>query len=678
MGEVLIRPFLLAAAALLLPASALALDPGDVVFTEFAIAPAAGPEWFEVYNPTASSVDLAGCVLSEDDNLFTIDALVIGSRDYAVLSRSDACAIYDDAGACVAQSDLVYGSLSLNNSGVEVMELRCADVLIDAVGYDYDEFEDDCLDAGSCSVGLNGLGQSADTNDDWAGSWCVPALEQLVYDEAGGTVRASPWAPTDCITGGPACGVGDVVVTEMMVDALASSDSREWFEIKVTTGSGCDLQGCQLWEGPDLEVPTDQVGGDDDDSAGDDDDESTACEEPIDGWRCHEVDAPGNTLAFASGEYALFGKGADLVASTPEEIPVDYRYSGLFFNNDDPTYLHLVCNDTVVESARYDWSLFQGDCPNDGCTLQLHASSEVPTANDEPTGWCVASDEDEYRHGDEVGDPFFGTPGAVGACLAREWPTEGEVVFSELMIGPISSSAEGAVSFPEWFELTSVTNRDVELEGCRVRRIRPAEADGDDDDDSAAPVDDIKEHQIGSDGLVPVLAAGASQVLVKSECIDGTEAPDTGICNTADRTDTVYGTLSFSNGDVTEELILECPDVTGGDPVIVDRTSYNQQRMANRAGHSMEFDVTVADPASVNDDFGLWCEASFQDCIDDAVTEDGDCNYGTPGSAGPCATGNVSVPPSGAGCRCDNIEARGGATGLGLLLLLGLLRRKKA
>ncbi|MCP4869560.1 MAG: lamin tail domain-containing protein [Proteobacteria bacterium] len=666
------------AAALLLPATALAVDPGDVVFTEFAIAPAAGPEWFELYNPTASAVDLADCVLSEDDNLFTIDALVIGSRDYAVLSRSDTCAIYDDAGDCVADSDLVYGSLSLNNSGVETMGLTCDSVLIDAVGYDYDAFEDDCLDAGSCTVGLNGLGQSADTNDDWEGSWCVPT--QLVYDETGGTVRASPWAPTDCVTGGPACGAGDVVVTEMMVDALASSDSREWFEVKVTTGSGCDLQGCQLWEGPTLEVPTDEVGGDDDDSAGDDDDddeEADPCDEPIEGWRCHEVDAPGNTLAFDSGAYALFGKGADLIASSPEEIPVDYRYSGLFFNNDDPTYLHIVCNDTVVESARYDWSLFQGDCPNDGCTLQLHPSAEEATANDEPTGWCVASDEDEYRHDDEVGDPFFGTPGLPGACLAREWPNEGEVVFSELMLAPVSSSAEGAVSFPEWFELTSVTDRDVELEGCRVRRVRAGEVEGD-DDDSAVPEDDVKEHQIGSEGLVPVLLSGTSQVLVKSECIDGTEAPETGICNTDGRTDYVYGTVSFSNGDVTEELILECPDVQGGDPVIVDRTSYNQQRMADRSGHSMEFNTTVADPASVNDDFALWCEASFQDCIDEAVTEDGDCNYGTPGTAGPCATGNVSVPPSGAGCRCDNIEARGGATGLGLLLLLGLLRRKKA
>jgi len=668
-----------AVAALALPGTALAVEPGDVLFTEFAIAPADGPEWFELYNPTASAVDLAGCVLSEDDNVFVIDALVLGSREFAVASKTDACVIYDDVGACVAPSDLVYGALTLNNSGVETMELRCDDVVIDAVGYDYGEFADDCLDADSCTVGLNGLAQNADANDDWGGAWCVPSLDQLVYDDAGGTVRASPWAATDCPVSGPACGAGDVVITEIMVDALASSDSREWFEVKVTTGSGCDLHGCQIWEGPDLEVPNDQVGGDDDDSAGDDDDGADPCDDPIEGWRCHEIDAPGNTLPFASGEYALFGKGADLIASTPVEIPVDYRYSSLFFNNDDPTWLHLVCDGAAIESAQYDWSLFQGDCPNDGCTLQLHPSVEEVAANDSPTAWCVSSDEDEYRHADELSDPFFGTPGAPGACLARDWPTEAEVVFSELMIAPASSSDEGAVSFPEWFELTSMTDRDVELQGCRVRRIRAAEADGDDDDDSGAPPeDDVKEHQIGSDGLVPVLLAGTSQVLVKSECMDGTPAPETGICNTGERTDYVYGTLSFSNADTTEELILECPDVQGGDPIVVDRMFYNQTRMADRTGHSMEFDVTSADPAAGNDELRAWCEASFEDCIDDAVTEDGDCNYGTPGTAGACATGAVTVPPSGPGCRCDNIDARGSATGLGLLLLLGLVRRRTA
>ncbi len=692
----------LALLALLLPSAALAVEPGDVVFTELMIAPAnSSREWMELYNPTATSIDLAGCELHEGGDVKDIDALVIGSRDYAILSRTVDCAVYDEVGACVQTSDFVYTGLALGNSdGPHALSLQCEGVVIDEIAYDWEAFDGDCVGAAACSVGLDGLTQNADANDDWEESWCVDVGDELLFDEDGATMKATPWAPAQCPTSGPACGAGDVVITEMMIDSVATSD-EEWFEVKVTTGSGCDLHGCEIWEGPEAEVPFDQTGddddddsaGDDDDSAGDDDDDvcddPDPCVCPVEGWKCHEIDAAGESLAAESGDYVLFAKSHDQVAVEPEIIPADYQYGTISFVNAEPGFVSLVCNDVVVETAAYDWELYQDDCRSDGCTIQVPPDAEVPATNDDPGGWCVANQDDADRYADPDDDPFFGSPGGPAVCLTREWPTAGEVVFTEFMIAPQGSAFTASdqleedpspTGFPEWFEVLSVTDRTVELEGCTLRTIREVEPEGD-DDDSAAPEITIQEHVIGSETIAPVLDSGDVQVMVKSKCLDLAEPEPSGVCSAGDRTDYVYGSLSFTNDDVSSTVELECPDASdpvGGDPIVVDRTVINQRRMANRSGHTIEFDPAVADPADANDALTAWCEASFEDAIDGVVGVDGEINYGTPGVAGPCKTGLVSVPPSGAGCRCEAMTPAGGAAGLLALLLFGRVRRKTA
>ena len=683
------RRLLLLLLATLLPTSALAVDEGDVVFTELMIAPATGtPEWLELLNPRGFDVDLTGCVLAEEGHDYTLPALLVPAGQYAIFSKGDACAIFDVGGTCVQPSAVSYTSLTFNNGDPETLSLTCGEdadaVIVDQVTYDWDVFSDDCIGAPSCTVNLDAAHETAADNDAWADNWCIPPNDALVFDEAGGAVLATPWSAGECPQPGPACAEGDVLFTEMMV--APATHTREWFELKVTTGSGCDLQGCQFWEGPELYPPIGVV-GDDDDSAGDDDDDIEPCDSPQEDWKCHRIDAPGNSLMLGAGTYALFSKGADTVVGQPlddEVVYSHYRYSDISFGNDDLGFLHLVCDDDLIESAPYDWELLEPGCEG-SCSLNLPVVNEDEESNDTVTDWCLPVDDQTWLASDgddglNNGSPFFATPGQPGACLERDWPLPGEVLFSEVMIAPLDTA------FPEWFELANLTDRPIELAGCLLRRYRALEegddddgADDDDsagdDDDDAAPVRDYDEYAIGEGGTFPVIPADGATVFVKSKCLDGTEASTTGTCTWQERTHYVYGSLSFSNGDETEDLALLCPEPggVGGDPVEVDRAVYNQQRMGDRGGHSMEFDVSQQDASEANDDYTRWCEASFDDCIAGTVTDEGECHFGTPGEAGPCKTGIPDLPPSGPGCRCDNLDG-GARHGLGLLIsLLGLL-----
>ena len=665
--------------ALLLPASALAANEGDVVFTELMIAPSTGtPEWLELLNPRGFDVDLGGCVLAEEGHDYTLPPLVIPAGQYAIFSKGDACAIYDVGGTCVQPSAVSYTSLTFNNGDPETLSLTCDATVIDQVEYEWDVFADDCIGADACSVNLAGDQETAADNDAWADNWCIPPSSALVFDESGGTVLATPWSAGECPEPGPSCAEGDVLFTELMV--APPTHTREWFELKVTTGSGCDLQGCEFWEGPELYPPFD-VSGDDDDSAGGDDDDDP-CDSPQEDWKCHRVDAPGNSLMLGFDTYALFSKGADTVVGQEDDETVlfsHYRYSDISFGNADLGFLHLVCDDDVIESAPYDWELLEPGCEG-SCSINLPVENEDEETNDQVIDWCLPPDDVSYPSSDDNRSPFFGTPGEPGACLARGWPAPGEVLFSEVMIAPLDTA------FPERFELANLTDRPIELAGCLLRRYKAADVGDDDDagddddsadidDDDAAPARDYDEYAIGEDGAFPVVPAEGALVFVKSKCIDGGEASTTGTCSFEERTHYVYGSLSFGNGDESEDLVLLCPESggAGGDPIEVDRAVYNQQRMGDRSGHSVEFDVSHPDAAELNDDYREWCEASFDDCIPGTVTEEGECHFGTPGEAGPCKTGVVDVPPSGPGCRCDAPGARA-LTGLSLLLAaLGLL-----
>lgn len=115
--------------------AAAAISPGDIVVSELMANPAAvsdtAGEWFELYNTSATSIDLNGLVLRDNgSNHHTINnpvPLVIAPGDYQVLGRNG-----DSAANGGYQPDYVYSDFSLANSsdaiilesdGVEIFRL---------------------------------------------------------------------------------------------------------------------------------------------------------------------------------------------------------------------------------------------------------------------------------------------------------------------------------------------------------------------------------------------------------------------------------------------------------------------------------------------------------------------------------------------------------------------------
>ncbi len=627
------------AAVLLVPSTALAVDVGDVVFTELMIeARSDRGEWIEIYAP-GEEVDLAGCFLrqiSEGGQTVLLDGLVVPAGEFAVLSRQDPCVLYDEGGACTLPADFIYDSVSLTNSGGE-LRIDCGTTRVDTVAHDWPAVEEDCTSPGAvCSVNLSpdafgGDGASiAAANDDW-NNWCVPPASNFGLDAIGLESISTPGALNACPEPGATCGPGDAAFTEIMI--RAPNSNREWFELLVTSPRGCDLQGCRLQEGPDANPflgPTEAH------------------------WDFHTIDVPGNVLEIAQGEYAVFAK-VDAEVGTPPGgaavVAVDL-YSGISFGDTEPGYIHLLCGGEVVDTAPYDWSLFEDSCPEGGCSVGVVPIHEDSGGNDFLGRWCLPPQEPVWTTPEDL--PFRGTPGGPGVCDVRDWPVEGEVLFSELMVAP-----SGGV--PEWFELTDRTGEGYALAGCRVERFRLAE-------DGTIDVGTIQDYVLGADDSDPVIEAGGTVVFGR-DCLNGAVREDGGECV---HDEYFYGSLSFSNSE-PEFVDLYCPDGVGGE-VRVDRAGYDVTSTGARSGHSIQIDMSEAEPDD-NDAPSGWCEASFADPY---TTLGGfDVNYGTPGTSSPCRTGEIAPDPAGPGCQCDVVRPRAGIGWWVLPALFGAVRLRR-
>ncbi|MFQ5634615.1 MAG: lamin tail domain-containing protein [Gammaproteobacteria bacterium] len=109
------------------------LPANGIVITEYlanpvGVADSAG-EYFEIFNTTTSSVDLNGLVVRDDgSNAFTVGALVVAPRSFAVFSAS--------AGVSLGLTpDYVYGGMALTNTADEIGLYRPDDTLINKVSY---------------------------------------------------------------------------------------------------------------------------------------------------------------------------------------------------------------------------------------------------------------------------------------------------------------------------------------------------------------------------------------------------------------------------------------------------------------------------------------------------------------------------------------------------------------
>ena len=653
----------LAALSLTIAPAALAQEvpgEGDLVITEIVVAPTSGSrEWFEVENVSGQDLELLDCVLAEghynDDKSWTghddtvDESLVIAAGARAVLmygtsSDSDPlCVAYADEAltSCVLMSTWRYGSLGFNNSDAEVLSITCDGVLVDEAPFDWGEFSGDCPEeaGANCSVNLHPDNINASDNDT-LDNWCVPWEADLTWDHNGAPSIGTPGAVNICPEDLPWCEPGDAVISELMIAPPDGYD--EWIEIYGAASEACNIGACQLLAGPSADASYEPTEKDDWD------------------WDVVDIEAAYDLLMVEPGGYALLARGDDWITGDgtgEDDIPSDYAYSGISLPNSDAEWLHLVCGDTVIDSAPIDWPSLSSYCPDGNCSANLGADHQDATSNDDIAAWCIPPTDNTFIN--PSGETIRATPGTAGSCLELRWPTEGQVIFTEVIASP-----QGGVS--EFMELYNTSADEVDLSFCELRKHRL---------DEAGEVDDstLKSYLIGEEDEGLTMGAGAIQVLAYKDCLysSDTDTADTASAagdESCEQGEYLYGTIQVS-ADEEEHISLVCPGA-GGSEVVVDAIALSFSESGVRDGHSLMLDPELAN-ATDNDSASAWCEAAFSQKIEELSDDVEDCNYGTPGALDPCL---VDTPePLQPVCRCSSQQRPAGWLGLALFTLGAVL-----
>lgn len=365
---------------------------GDAVITELLPDPEGsdtGQEWLEVHNPGRSAVDLRGLLLyaartdgSQERAYLFEESVPVEARAYVVLGDVR-------SGAPPAHVTHAYGDAlgALGNSG-GMVGLRCGDVVVDEVRY-----------TGS---GRSGVSRIYDgrlvpeaLDNDEPGRWCdspVPASD--------GGSRASPGSANPaCATvlGGADGGVdggvpvdscvsprtglsrdvsrprpGDLVITELMADPKAVSDSvGEWVEVYALRD--VDLNGVSL---------TNEGNG------------------------RALLDGAPKCLELRAGTFGVLARTAE--PSTNGGLPsVLGTFAFGLSNSDEDHALRLSLNGTLLDEVRWKGA------PVAGVSRQLDPSRKDALRNDDAESFCPTPEGFGYSSGDR------GTPGAENRPCVR-------------------------------------------------------------------------------------------------------------------------------------------------------------------------------------------------------------------------------------------------------------------
>ncbi len=177
---------------------------------------------------------------------------------------------------------------------------------------------------------------------------------------------AAPYRPTFA-----AAAVGDLVITEVMVNARGTSESsKEWFELVSTASGPVSMDGLLLADSSDANI--------------------------------HTIKAPD--LIVWPGVYTTFGAAAD--STNLEGFTADYAYgTGMNFSNSGDALRVMLPDKTIIDSVTWTSSWPFADAH----TMQYNTTTPVATGNDVSTAWCES--QRPYGTGTSYGTPDAPTDG---------------------------------------------------------------------------------------------------------------------------------------------------------------------------------------------------------------------------------------------------------------------------
>ncbi len=293
-------------------------------------------EWFELYNDSPDSVDLAGYTIADNNgNSHVITALAVGPYDVFVLGINGNQGLNGQI-----ELDYDYGGFTLDNGADEVILYDDMMVVVDQVWYD-----DGTLwpDADGASMML-----------------IDPALDNSLPENW--RLSTVAWADGDFgspreLNEGPYT-TPNLVISEIMYDPYASSDSYgEWFEVY---NAGAEAANLRLW------YFTDEPGA-------------------SYRWVDHFFIEPG--------AYSIIGKNGN--TGLNGNVVLDWDYSGHDLENTEDEIILTDLFGNLVDEVWYDEN--DGWYPTYGASIYLN---DLGADNNDPTNWEMSTVAWEGSTGD--------------------------------------------------------------------------------------------------------------------------------------------------------------------------------------------------------------------------------------------------------------------------------------